>query len=355
MNDTTVTNGMSVEPAEQTTAPQHRRGRDAYAPWNIPLRGWKDVLLRVWEESSRDNLALIAAGMAFYAMLSVAPALAVIISVYGLVYSPQDLAGQLEIVSSYLPGDAQALIQNQLEELVSTRDMNLGWGIAASAAVSLWSSSKAMKSLFGGLNAVYEEEETRGWFWLALQSVGFTLAGLLVLILTIVSIGLLQPLLEYLTLDDSVALLVQVLSLVLVSTVVLIGLAILYRYGPSRRRAHWRWVSIGALVAWATWILVSSGFSWYVTHFDSYQKTYGALGAVAVLLMWFYVSAYAVLIGAELNAELEHQTEIDSTVGPELPLGERGAVMADEIGVVPSLRARFKRRPTMTAPESADL
>ena len=353
MSDTPATTGMSVATAEQ--APVHSRGRSADAPWHIPLRGWKDVLLRVWEESSRDNLALIAAGMAFYAMLSVAPALAVIISVYGLVYSPQDLAAQLEIVSRYLPTDAQALIQNQMEELVSTRDMNLGWGIAASAAVSLWSSSKAMKSLFGGLNAVYEEQETRGWFRFSLQSVTFTLAGLLLLILMVITRGLLPALLEYLPLSDLDNFLLGAIPPILVSTIVLLGLAVLYRYGPSRRRAHWRWVSVGALVAWITWLVVSSGFSWYVTHFDSYQKTYGALGAVAVLLMWFYVSAYAVLIGAELNAELEHQTEQDSTIGPDMPLGERGAVMADEIGAVPSLRAKFRRRPAIVAPGSADL
>ncbi len=353
MSDTPATTGMSVEPTEST--PTHSRGRNAYAPWHIPLRGWKDVLLRVWEESSRDNLALIAAGMAFYAMLSVAPALAVIISVYGLVNSPDDLKFHLEVVSSYLPGEARVLIENQLEELVSTRDMNLGWGIAASAAVSLWSSSKAMKSLFGGLNAVYEEEETRGWFWLTLQSVSFTLAGLVLLLLTVGSTVVLPLMVDYLPLSDFHTFLVRSLNGVLVAGVVLAGLAVLYRYGPSRRRAHWRWVSLGALAACVAWIAASTGFSWYVTHFGSYQKTYGALGAVAILLMWFYVSAYAVLIGAELNAELEHQTEQDSTIGPELPLGERGAVMADEIGAVPSLRAKFRRRPTIASPTGPDL
>jgi len=360
--DTTATTGMSVAPSEQPPRdqPTKPRGRDAAAPWHIPWRGWRDVWVRVWQESSRDNLSLIAAGMAFYAMLSLAPALAVIISVYGLVNSPEDLQYQLTVISSYLPAEAQALIEEQLLELVSTRDMRLGWGIAASAGVSLWSSSRAMKSLFGGLNAVYEELETRGWFWLAVQSVGFTLAGLLVLILTILGIPILHSLLEYLPLSDAVAILGQVLSWFLVSSIVLVGLAILYRYGPSRRRAQWRWVSVGALVAWFTWITASAGFSWYVTHFDSYQKTYGALGAVAILLMWFYVSAYAVLIGAELNAELEHQTEIDSTIGPEQPRGKRGAVMADEVGEVPSIRRSAAgkspgRGPTIATSGGSDL
>ena len=310
------------------------RGRNAEAPWHIPLRGWRDVLMRVYRESSRDNLSLIAAGMAFYAMLSVAPALAVIISVYGLVNSPEELEVQMVLLSSYLPTEAQGLIQDQLAELVSTQDTNLGFSIVASALVSLWSSARAMKSLFGGLNAVYDEVETRGWFWLTLQSVSFTLAGILILVLTLSSIALVPVVLGYLPISSFDYLLIRGLNWLLVSAVVLGGLAVLYRYGPSRTRAQWRWVSLGALVAWITWVIASGGFSWYVTHFDSYQKTYGALGAVAILLMWFYVSAYAVLIGGELNAELEHQTTIDSTVGPDRPLGERGAVMADQVGPV---------------------
>lgn len=310
------------------------RGRNAEAPWHIPLRGWRDVLMRVYRESSRDNLSLIAAGMAFYAMLSVAPALAVVISVYGLVNSPEELEVQMVLLSSYLPTEAQGLIQDQLAELVSTQDTNLGYSIVASALVSLWSSARAMKSLFGGLNAVYDEVETRGWFWLTLQSVSFTLAGILILVLTLSSIALVPVVLSYLPISSFDYLLIRGLNWLLVSAVVLGGLAVLYRYGPSRTRAQWRWVSLGALVAWITWVVASGGFSWYVTHFDSYQKTYGALGAVAILLMWFYVSAYAVLIGGELNAELEHQTTIDSTVGPDRPLGERGAVMADQVGPV---------------------
>ena len=329
MTDESVATGMSAE-----TEDADYRGRNAEAPWHIPLRGWRDVLMRVYRESSRDNLSLIAAGMAFYAMLSVAPALAVVISVYGLVNSPEELEVQMVLLSSYLPTEAQGLIQDQLAELVSTQDTNLGYSIVASALVSLWSSARAMKSLFGGLNAVYDEVETRGWFWLTLQSVSFTLAGILILVLTLSSIALVPVVLGYLPISSFDYLLIRGLNWLLVSAVVLGGLAVLYRYGPSRTRAQWRWVSLGALVAWITWVVASGGFSWYVTHFDSYQKTYGALGAVAILLMWFYVSAYAVLIGGELNAELEHQTTIDSTVGPDRPLGERGAVMADQVGPV---------------------
>lgn len=316
------------------------RGRTALAPWHIPLRGWRDVVLRVHKESSRDNLSLIAAGMAFYAMLSVAPALAAIVSIYGLVVSPEELGLQMEVLSSYLPTEAEELIQAQLAELVSTRDNSLGWGIVASVGISLWSASRAMKSLFGGLNAVYDELETRGWFWLALQSVSFTLAGILALGLTVVGLAVVPLVLSYLPMSDFFNLAARCVSGLLVSLVVLGGLAVLYRYGPSRSRAQWRWVIVGALVAWVTWGAASAGFSWYVSNFNSYQNTYGALGAVAILLMWFYVSAYAMLIGGELNAELEHQTSQDSTVGNDRAMGDRGAVMADQLGPVPSWRSK---------------
>lgn len=336
--NTTQTASLSTETAAERDA--HNRGRLVTSPWQLPWRGWRDVLLRVKQEAANDNISLIAAGMAFYAMLSVAPALAVIISVYGLVVSPEELQAQMLVLSSYLPDEAQSLVQAQLAELVSTTETSLGWGLVASAMISLWSASRAMKSLFGGLNAVYDEIETRGWFWLTLQSVSFTLAGILLLVLTLGTMAILPLVLSYLPLSAFDAILVRALSWALVSTVVLAGLAVLYRYGPSRTRAHWRWVTIGALVAWITWVAASGALSWYVSNFDSYQRTYGALGAVAILLMWFFVSAYAMLIGGELNAELEHQTQQDSTVGPERPMGQRGAVMADELGEIPSWRRR---------------
>lgn len=314
------------------------RGRNARSPREIPLRGWRDVLLRVRHEAADDNIGLIAAGMAFYAMLSLAPALAVVISVYGLVVSPDELQKQMLVLSSYLPTEAQSLVQNQLTELIGEKSPQLSWGIAASVAISLWGSSRAMKALFGGLNAVYDEVESRPWWLLALQSLLFTFAGILLLVATLGTMALLPLVLSWLPLSEFNGWLIRGTSWLLVSSVVLCALAVLYRFGPARARPQWRWVTVGALVAWIVWVAASAGFSWYVANFDSYQRTYGALGAVAILLMWFFVSAYAVLIGGELNAELEHQTSEDSTVGGERPLGERGAVVADQVGPIPTWR-----------------
>lgn len=314
------------------------RGRDASSPREIPLRGWRDVLLRVKHEAKADNVALVAAGMAFYAMLSVAPTLAFILSVYGLVVSPEGVQAQIQALSSYLPEDAGATILAQLQDVATSAQKNIGWGIVLPAALSLWSASKAMRSLFGGLNAVYDEAETRGFVQLTFQSLLFTLAGIVILVLMLMVIAVLPVALQILSLPVSSESTVRVLSWLLMALVATVGLAIVYRFGPSRARPQWQWVTVGAVFALLVWLLSSAGLSWYVSSFDSYQKTYGALGAVVVLLMWFFLSAYAVLLGGELNAELEHQTTVDSTIGEPLPMGERGAVVADTVGAVPTWR-----------------
>lgn len=315
------------------------RGRDASSPAEIPLVGWRDVLLRVMHEAKLDNLTLIAAGMAFYAMLSVAPTLAVMVSLYGLLVSPEQVLAQIELLSSYLPPDAAATVLSQMQDVATAEQTSLGWGMALAALISLWSASKAMKSLFGGLNTVYEEYETRSFFHVAAQSLLFTLAGIVMLLLVLSVVALLPVLLNILALPGSSELLVRILSWLLIAVVALFALAVLYRYGPARSKPQWRWVTVGALFALVVWLASSMALSWYVASFDSYQRTYGSLGAVVVLLMWFFLSAYAVLLGGELNSELEHQTEIDSTVGAPKPLGQRGAVVADSVGAIPSWRS----------------
>ena len=297
------------------------RGRDASSPTEIPWRGWRDVLLRVKHEANHDNIGLVAAGMAFYAMLSVAPTLAFIISVYGLLVTPEGVQSQVTTLSTYLPADAGAMITSQLQDVANAADRSLGWGIVFAALLSLWSASKAMRSLFGGLNAVYDEVETRGFVQLTAQSLLFTLAGICVLILMLGVFALLPLVLKVVALPVSENL-VRLFSWLLIGLVAMCSIAVLYRFGPARSRPQWRWVTVGAVVALVLWLGSSAGLSWYVSNFDSYQKTYGALGAMVVLLMWFFLSAYAVLLGGELNAELEHQTAVDSTIGAPRPDGE---------------------------------
>ena len=316
------------------------RGRLAASPGEIPWVGWRDILLRVRHEARDDNVALVAAGIAFYALLSVAPALAVVLSVYGLMASPADVQQQIQSVSGYLPPDAAEVLRRQLHDVASTYTRNLSWGIAASAVLSLWSASKATKALFAGLNAVYDEVEKRPYYALASRSLLFTVSGIALLVTLLAMVAGIPIALEFLSLPRGNEIVIRVLSWLLVSVAVLTALAVLYRYGPSRTSPQWRWVTTGAVFALIVWGAASAGLSWYVAHFDSFQRTYGALGAVVVLLIWLFLSALAVLIGGELNAEMEHQTEIDTTIGEPKPMGERGAVMADNVGAVPTWRRR---------------
>ncbi|MFK7914498.1 MAG: YihY/virulence factor BrkB family protein [Pseudomonadales bacterium] len=327
---------MTIADAQQDIEQLKDRGRYAVSPWDIPLRGWRDVLLRVKHEAARDNLGLVAAGMAFYGMLSVAPSLAALISIYGLVVTPADVQAQITAISEYLPADAQLIVAQQLNDLAAAEQKALGWGIVFSVVLSLWSASKAMRSLFGGLNAVYDEYERRSYLFLSAQSLLFTLLGLVLFALMLLVIGVIPTVLEFLPISYGTEWLVRISSWLVIGIVVLIALAILYRFGPCRRQPQWTWVSFGALFALVVWVLASAGLSWYVASFDTYQRTYGALGAVVVMLMWFFLSAYAVLLGGELNAELEHQTEVDSTVGAARPMGQRGATVADTVGPIPS-------------------
>ncbi|MEM6708930.1 MAG: YihY/virulence factor BrkB family protein [Pseudomonadota bacterium] len=336
--------GQLIHDAETTPVPQRRlrsrdfldRGRFATSPLQIPLAGWRDVLLRVKHEAQRDNLSLIAAGMAFWALLSVAPALALLVSIYGLLITPEVLADQVDQLAVYLPASANEVLVGQLTDLATIEYSTLSFSILASAAVSLWSASKSMAALFAGMNAVYDEEEQRSYWLRSAQSVGFTLAALVLFVVMLLSLAIVPSVVGYLELSSLDFALLRGGSLLIVGLSMMLALTVLYRYGPSRRQARWRWVASGAVFAFVVWVIASAVLSWYAQRFDSFQETYGALYAVVVLLFWFYFSAYAVLLGGELNAELEHQTEVDSTVGEELPLGERGAVMADNVGPVPS-------------------
>lgn len=314
------------------------RGRYAGSPWEMPLRGWRDVLLRVMHEARHDNIALVAAGMAFYGLLSVAPSLAALISIYGLVVTPADVHEQITAVSAYLPEDARSIVTTQLNDLASAKESALSWGILLSVALSLWSASKAMRSLFGGLNAVYDEIEARSFLLLSAQALLFTLLGLILFALMLLVLAVVPTVLSFVTFSAPAEWLVRIASWIVIALVVLVALAVAYRFGPCRRAAQWRWVSFGAVFALVVWAAASAGFSWFVANFETYQETYGALGAVVVLLMWFFVSAYAVLLGGELNAELEHQTQVDSTVGAPRPMGDRGATVADSLGTIPSWR-----------------
>jgi membrane protein len=306
-------------------------GRTAHQPLHIPWRGWKQVLRRTFREVSSDRVSLIAAGCAFWATLSLFPALSMLVSLYGLVFDPQTVEPQLENIRHLLPAPAFELISERVRTLVSHPSSTLGASLLISTAIALWSASTGTKSLLSALNLAYEEEERRSF--LRFQAVGLlmTLCAILGAILGLAILVLLPAVISFVGLSAHHQGLLQFGSVAVLIGFVLLALSLLYRFGPCRRAARWHWITPGSLVATLLWLVASVLFSFYVQHLSSYDATYGPLGAVAGIMMWFWVTAYVVLLGAELNAELELQTAEDTTSGGPRPMGERGAFVADHV------------------------
>lgn len=308
------------------------RGREAERPRDIPARGWFDVLKRVFKETSRDNVSLIAAGLALYALLAVFPALAAAVSLYGLVSSPEQIAGQIQNLSGVLPQQAADILRVALQNLASQQSQALGVGAIIGVLVALWSARKGMVALMTATNVAYDEEEERGFFKKLFVSLAFTVAAVVGFVLVVALAAAVPLVLRALGLPDVVQTVLGVLRWVVLWFLVVFALAVVYRFAPDRDHPKWRWVSWGSAAAATLWLVVSLLFSLYVRNFGSYGETYGALGGVVVLLMWFYLSALVVVLGAEINAELEHQTRRDSTAGREQPAGQRDAYVADTLG-----------------------
>jgi membrane protein len=306
-------------------------GRSAESPTEIPKRGWRDVLLRVKDGLTKHNISIVAAGTGFFLLLGLIPGIAALISIYGLIANPSDVEAQFASVSQMMPSEVRRLLEGEMTRIASAHHQA---GIAAivSILLALWGGAAAMKSLMTALNIVYNEEEKRGYVKLTLTALALT-GGLI--ISGVVSIGLivgLPPVLDRLGIGDAAKTVVSLVRWPLLLVLALLALALVYRHGPSRDKPKWKWVSVGALVATVLWVASSALFSFYASHFGSYNKTYGSLGAVIVLMMWLYISAFVVLLGGEINAELEHQTAKDTTTGSPEPLGRRGAYVADNIG-----------------------
>jgi membrane protein len=302
---------------------------DADTPSQISSRGWWNVAKRAAAGFSDDRIMAEAAGVTFYAMLALFPAVASLISLYGLVADPSKLTNDLQGLGGIVPGGGIQIITDQIKALTSNTQKALGLGFVIGLATSLWSANAGMKAFFDALNEVYHEHEKRGFVKLTIISFVFTLAVIVLLLLALVAVIVVPIALNFVGLGSFTAALVSIGRWPVMLVAVALGLSVLYRYGPSRRAAKWQWVSWGSAFAALGWIAVSLLFSYYVANFGSYNKTYGSLGAAMGFMTWIWVSAMVVLMGAELNAELEQQTGRDSTVGGEQPAGARGAYKAD--------------------------
>ncbi|KFI23137.1 YihY/virulence factor BrkB family protein [Nitrosococcus oceani] len=309
-----------------------RRGRKARHPGEIPTKGWRDIAYRIKDSLDDDNISIVAAGVAFYALLAIFPALVAMVSIYGIIADPADVQRQFDALSGILPTEAQVLLSEQLRRITSQASTALSVGVGVGVILALWSATRGTKAFIIALNIVYGEKEKRGFLKLNAIALMLTLGAIVLAILALGMIVVLPILLSYLDLPEIFQVLASLLPWLLLAFTFILGLAVLYRYGPSRSEARWRWVSWGAVAATVLWIVGSALFSFYVANFAQYNKTYGSVGALIILLMWFFVTAYIILLAAEFNAEMEHQTKIDTTRGKPQPMGERGAYVADTVG-----------------------
>ena len=308
------------------------QGHFAPAPTAIPARGWWEIFKRTFGQASSDNLGLIAAGVAFYAFLALVPLLGALVLTYGLVVDPADIVQHFAKMARLMPADVARLLGEQLKELILTSADKKGFGLLGALGLAFYGAMQGADAIVTALNIAYEETNKRSFIRSYLVNAAVTLGALGLAIILIVA-GSLSNALRLLVTDlpQMVGIAVQVFGWTVAGFIAIIAIAMLYRYAPSRANAKWRWLTPGSLFATLGLLAASMGFAWYATHFGSYNATYGSLGAVVVLLMWLYLSAYVLLLGAELNAEIEHQTEVDTTTGPARPMGKRRAVMADTV------------------------
>jgi membrane protein len=306
-------------------------GIHAEKPTQIPWAGWKQIVKRSWAEHKADNMPIIGGGVAFFGFLAIFPALIAMISLYGLVATPETVARQVEELSAQLPDEAAALIGEQLTAIVDNSGGALTVSLVVSILAALWSASGGMGNRITAVNLAYDEVETRNVVKLKALSLGLTLGGIVFVLVTFGLVAVVPAVLEALPLGIVGTILAQVARWGLLLAVFAGSLAVLYRVAPDRDAPRFRWVSLGAVVVTVIWALVSVGFSLYVNNFGSYDKTYGAIAGVIVLMLWLYLTCYLVLLGAEINSEVEHQTAHDTTTGEPQPMGARDAAMADSL------------------------
>jgi membrane protein len=316
------------KPASGSKGPQ---GHDAETPTEIPSSGWWSIAKRTVSEANNDRVMTEAAGITFYALLSLFPGLTALVSIYGLFADRATIQGHLSDLSGFLPEGGMSIINEQLERLVSSPQEALGFGAIVGLLAALWSANQGTKAMMDALNIVYEEEEKRGFFYRTLLSLGMTFGALLFVVVALAGIIVVPVVLNFLWLGQGTETLISLARWPILLVAITLLLAVLYRYGPSRQPARWRWVSYGGIFAAIAWAIVSAGFTFYVGRFGNYDATYGSLGAVIGFMTWIWLSSIVVLVGAELNAEMEHQTARDTTTGPEQRMGSRGAVMADTV------------------------
>lgn len=308
------------------------RGRSADVPGALGKKAWKDILFRLKDELSRDNVSLVAAGVGFFALLAAFPALTAAVSLYGVFADPQDINEVVGALAGVVPGDVREVIDEQLTALEQRSTETLSIGALVGVLIALWSARKGMTAVIAACNIAYDEYESRGFFRQLGLSLAFTVGAVVFFVLTVLLAAGVPVVAQVAFGESTVAEVVSAARWPLLWLLVVLALAVIYRYAPSRDKPRWRWVTWGSAIAATLWVLGSVAFAIYVENFGNYDEAYGSIGAVVVLMMWLYLSGFVVVLGAEINAEMEHQTTRDTTVGPREPMGERDAHVADTIG-----------------------
>lgn len=299
----------------------------------MPRQAWVRIIRRVWVMSGFHELGLLSAGLAFYSFLALTPLIAATVMVYGLVGDVDMVRQQMRSIVEVVPPEAAHVLEQQLLRIVSTSSGVTGVALVIALFFAVFGGMRAAAGMISALNIINEERETRGMIALSLRAAGLTLAAVLIALTGVVCGGVFAWLATQTSvfLGGSTQVLFKTLTWGAAIALGSMGFALIMRYGPDRRPAKWLWLMPGSVLATLLWILVSFGFSLYVAYISDYNATYGSLSAIVVFLMWLFLSAYGVLLGALINAEIERQIICDTTVGPERPPGQRGAVLADVI------------------------
>jgi membrane protein len=308
----------------RTTRPNH--------PAEVPAQGWKDILWRTYQQITEDRLLAISAGVVFYALLALFPGITALVSSYALFADASTINEHLAMLSGILPSGTFSVIQDQVSRVLAKGEVKLGTAFLFSFALALWSANGGTKAIIDALNVVYDETEKRGFFKLNAVSLAFTLGGLGGILVAMGLVVAAPMILATFGLGSATEILLKYARWPALAALILLGLALLYRYGPSRKTPKWKWISVGSTLATLTWLIGSALLSYYLSNYGNYDATYGSLGAAIGLMIWMWMSTIVILFGAELNSEIEHQTAKDTTKGPDKPIGRRGAKMADSVG-----------------------
>ena len=322
----------SPETSVTRAATQPGRGRRSRSPFAIPLAGWKDIFWRTYQRIDDDRLLATAGGVVFFGLLSIFPAVTALVSSYGLFADPATISANLQTLATMLPEGSFQIVEDQVGRVVSKGNTTLGATFLLGLLLAIWSANAGVKSIFDALNVAYEEREKRSFIRLNSVSLAFTVGGIAALLLMVGAVVAFPLALNHLGMAPESKLIVALARWPLLFLILLVALAILYRFAPSRDAPRWQWLSLGAVTAALLWIAGSALLSWYLSEFANYNATYGSLGAAIGLMMWMWMSAIVVMFGAELNSEIERQTLRDTTTGEPKPLGSREAVSADTVG-----------------------